>query len=149
MHRGGKRSLCIGNFPAGESWNIRARTNCFANKNHSTSKIWSSGPGQSSIALSAEEVSGFSVQVSVFLFFSPDTWHLTPDTQRFGAWNLIFYSCPPLHHSSRLPLKRKEHCSPLRGQCKAGSFGSGFFTWPCFFNLERWNRVGFITCSTL
>jgi hypothetical protein len=30
------------------------------------------------MALPVEEVSGFSVQVSVFLFFFPDTCHLKP-----------------------------------------------------------------------
>jgi hypothetical protein len=34
------------------------------------------------------EVSGFSVQDSAFLFFFPDTGHPTPETLRFGAWDL-------------------------------------------------------------
>jgi hypothetical protein len=45
------------------------------------------------------QVSGFSVQVSDFLFFFPDTRHLTPDTLRFGAWNLIFCNAPLLQYS--------------------------------------------------
>ena len=39
----------------------------------------------------------------------------------------------PFHSSITPPLQQtaargKEYGSPLRGQCKAGSFGSGFFT---------------------
>jgi hypothetical protein len=38
-----------------------------------TLKTWSLGPGQSSMALPVAKVSGFSAQVSVVLFFFPDT----------------------------------------------------------------------------
>jgi hypothetical protein len=43
------------------------------------------------------EVSGFSVQVSAFSFFSP-----TPETFTFGAWSLRF---PRVQHSS-IPQER-------------------------------------------
>jgi hypothetical protein len=46
--------------------NLEARIN-------STLRTWSLGPGQNTMALPAKEVQGFSVQVSVLLFFFPDT----------------------------------------------------------------------------
>ncbi len=42
-------------------------------KLYSTSKTWSLGLGQSSMAMPTEEVSVFSVQVSASMFLFPDT----------------------------------------------------------------------------
>jgi hypothetical protein len=80
------------------------------------------------------EVSVFSVQVSAFMFLFPDTRHLTPDpppaehlttkTLRFGAWNLIFYNAPPLHHPSRLLHEGKTSKAPSGVGSKPGPQGT-------------------------
>jgi hypothetical protein len=48
------------------------------------------------------------------MFLFPDTRHLTPDTLRFGAWKMIFWNAPPLHHSSRL-LQGGKSIEPPQG----------------------------------
>ncbi len=67
------------------------------------------------LPVSKTEVSGFSVQVSVFLFF-----FLTPDTLRFGAWNLIFYNAPLLQQTA---ARGKEFGSLTGGSPKPGPLG--------------------------
>ena len=82
---------------------------------YSTSKTWSLGLSQNTMALPVQvrtpvKVSGF----SVFVFLH---WHQTPETPRIHAWSLIFFNAPSLQHTA---ARRKEYGSALRGQCKAG-----------------------------
>jgi len=50
------------------------------------------------------------MEVSVFRFQLPCFFFLTPDTLRFGAWNLIFCNAPPLHYSiSQISKSLKYH----------------------------------------
>ena len=65
-------------------------------------------------------------------------YSMTKTKNRFGISNFghcdLFDICDLLFGISGTPVfqqtaaRWKEYGSPLRGQCKAGSFGSGFFT---------------------
>ena len=75
------------------------------------------------MALLAEEVSGFSVQVSVFCLSS-----LTPDTRHLEIWCLEFdiFQCsitPPLQRTAQ---KGERLLNSPQGRLKAGSFSPGF-----------------------
>ena len=109
-------------------------------------KTWSSGPGQSPMALPLNRFSGIGVleywknrnsksqlirfQCSGFRGFSFSTLNLTPEAQNPEIWCLEFdilqYSNTPLLQLTH--VKGKDYRSPLWGQIKAGSSGPGFFT---------------------
>jgi hypothetical protein len=46
--------------------------------------------GNSTLQITTTKILGVSVQVSAAMFLFPETRHLTPNTLRFGAWDLGF-----------------------------------------------------------
>jgi hypothetical protein len=72
-------------------------------------EYWSVGLTKNSKSqITMTEVSGFSVQVSAFLFLFPETRHLTPKTLRVGAWNLIFLQCSTTPLLQLAVVRRKD-----------------------------------------